>query len=90
MLYEVITNKLYLIEDAEKVYIRAEDGTRLPFVRLNGELTSREPKVELSGRGVAVNFGVSEHFVITSYSIHYTKLYDISQQAILNGKNNGF
>ncbi|WP_163718162.1 dicarboxylate/amino acid:cation symporter [Mangrovibacterium lignilyticum] len=49
------------IEDAEKVYIRAEDGTRLPFVRLNGELTSREPKVELSGRGVAVNFGVSEH-----------------------------
>jgi len=57
-----VTVKIWeTIGDAEKVYIKAEDGTRLPFVRLNGELVSREPKMKSSGKGIALTLGVGEH-----------------------------
>jgi solute carrier family 1 (high affinity glutamate transporter) protein 1 len=42
------------------VYIRAEDGTRLPFRRVGGRLVSAEPEVAPSGRGLRIALAVAE------------------------------
>ena len=40
--------------DTDVVYLRAEDGTRLPFRRIDGRLVSQEPTVDAAGTGVRI------------------------------------
>ncbi|GIX06383.1 MAG: hypothetical protein KatS3mg115_0786 [Candidatus Poribacteria bacterium] len=44
----------------EVIYIVSEDGQRLPFRRVNGELVSAEPQVRPEGRGLAIDVPVAE------------------------------
>jgi solute carrier family 1 (high affinity glutamate transporter) protein 1 len=47
-------------EDKEIVYLRAEDGTRLPFRRIDGQLVSSEPVLNEAGTGVDIALPVAE------------------------------
>jgi Na+/H+-dicarboxylate symporter len=42
------------------VYITAEDGTRLPFRRVDGQLVSAEPKLAPSGTGVEITLPIAQ------------------------------
>ncbi len=49
------TVRLWERRDADgAVYVRAEDGTRLPFRRIEGELVSVEPEVTAEGAGLSI------------------------------------
>ena len=47
------------IEGGEEVYIEAEDGTRLPFRRVGGQLISDEPQVRSEGKGVKIDLPIA-------------------------------
>lgn len=44
----------------DRVYITSDDGTRLPFRRVEGQLVSTEPDVERSGTGVKIGLPLPE------------------------------
>ena len=69
MLYEVITHLYKSIDDLE-LSVRATNCLRGANIALVGELVQRSEGEMLKTK----NFGRKS--VITSYSIHYTKLYD--------------
>jgi hypothetical protein len=47
-----------LLEDV--VYITAEDGTRLPFLQVDGQLVSAEPELAPSGTGVEITLSIAQ------------------------------
>ncbi len=47
-----------LLEDV--VYITAEDGTRLPFLQVDGQLVSAEPELAPSGKGVEITLSITQ------------------------------
>ena len=47
------------VEGNEEVYIKAEDGTRLPFRRVAGQLVSNEPQLQPEGKGVKINLPIA-------------------------------
>jgi Na+/H+-dicarboxylate symporter len=46
-------------ETGETIYITADDGTRLPFQRIDGRLVSAEPELQSSGRGVEITLALA-------------------------------
>ena len=55
------TVKFWEQRQAEGVfYIRAEDGTRLPFHRVNGQLVSAEPELAPSGKGIEIALPIAQ------------------------------
>ncbi|KPJ61698.1 MAG: sodium:dicarboxylate symporter [Latescibacteria bacterium DG_63] len=56
-----VTVKFWERRDAEDVvYIMAEDGTRLPFRRMEGRLVSAEPEPATSGTGVKIDLPLAQ------------------------------
>ena len=47
------------VEGNEEVYIKAEDGTRLPFRRVAGQLVSNEPQLQPEGKGVKIDLPIA-------------------------------
>ena len=47
------------IQGGEVVYIEAEDGTRLPFRRVAGQLVSDEPQLQPKGKGVKIDLPIA-------------------------------
>lgn len=47
------------VEGGEEVYIEAEDGTRLPFRRVGGQLVSDEPQLHPEGEGVKIDLPIA-------------------------------
>ena len=47
------------VEGGEEVYIEAEDGTRLPFRRVGGQLVSDEPELQPEGKGVKIDLPIA-------------------------------
>ena len=47
------------VEGGEEVYIEAEDGTRLPFRRVGGQLVSDEPELQPEGKGVQIDLPIA-------------------------------
>ena len=47
------------VEGNEEVYIKAEDGTRLPFRRVAGQLVSNEPQLQPQGKGVKIDLPIA-------------------------------
>jgi solute carrier family 1 (high affinity glutamate transporter) protein 1 len=47
------------VQGGEEVYIEAEDGTRLPFRRVGGQLVSDEPDLQPEGKGVKIDLPVA-------------------------------
>ncbi len=47
------------IQGGEAVYIEAEDGTRLPFRRVAGQLVSDEPQLQPKGKGVKIDLPIA-------------------------------
>lgn len=48
------------LKPVDRFYITADDGTRLPFRRVDGELISAEPEVATSGVGVEITLPIAE------------------------------
>ncbi len=46
-------------QGGEEVYIEAEDGTRLPFRRVGGQLISDEPELQPDGTGVKIDLPIA-------------------------------
>ena len=46
-------------QGGEEVYIEAEDGTRLPFRRVGGQLVSDEPELQPGGKGVKIDLPIA-------------------------------
>ncbi len=46
-------------QGGEEVYIEAEDGTRLPFRRVGGQLISDEPELQPEGKGVKIDLPIA-------------------------------
>ena len=46
-------------QGGEEVYIEAEDGTRLPFRRVGGQLISDEPDLQPEGKGVKIDLPIA-------------------------------
>ncbi len=46
-------------QGGEEVYIEAEDGTRLPFRRVGGQLISDEPELLSEGKGVKIDLPIA-------------------------------
>ncbi len=44
---------------SDSFYITAEDGTRLPFYRVDGKLVSAEPELAASGTGIEVTLAIA-------------------------------
>ena len=44
----------------DTLYITAEDGSRLPFRRVNGELVSAEPRIVSSGKGLEIALPIAQ------------------------------
>ncbi len=42
------------------IYVKAENGIRLPFRRLKGRLISAEPKIRLQGKGVRIGLALAD------------------------------
>ena len=47
------------VQGGEEVYIEAEDGTRLPFRRVGGQLVSDEPELQSEGKGVKIDLPIA-------------------------------
>ncbi len=47
------------LEVAETIYVIADDDTRLPFRRVEGQLVSDEPQLRLEGKGVKIDLPVA-------------------------------
>ena len=47
------------VQGGEEVYIEAEDGTRLPFRRVGGQLVSDEPELQPEGKGVKIDLPIA-------------------------------
>ncbi len=47
------------LEVAETIYVIADDDTRLPFRRVEGQLISDEPQLRLEGKGVKIDLPVA-------------------------------
>ena len=47
------------VQGGEEVYIEAEDGTRLPFRRVGGQLVSDEPELQSGGKGVKIDLPIA-------------------------------
>ena len=47
------------VEGNEEVHITAEDGTRLPFRRVAGQLVSDEPQLQPEGKGVKIDLPIA-------------------------------
>lgn len=47
------------LQASDAVYLTANDGTRLPFRRVEGRLVSEEPQLLPSGQGVGINLPVA-------------------------------
>ena len=47
------------VQGGEEVYIEAEDGTRLPFRRVGGQLVSDEPQLQSEGRGIKIDLPIA-------------------------------
>lgn len=47
------------VQGGEEVYIEAEDGTRLPFRRVGGQLVSDEPELQPDGTGVKIDLPIA-------------------------------
>ncbi|MFC2133490.1 dicarboxylate/amino acid:cation symporter [Bacteroidota bacterium] len=47
-------------KDKDQIYIESNDGTLLPFKRVNGKLVSAEPELVTEGTGIEINLAVSE------------------------------
>ena len=47
------------VQGGEEVYIEAEDGTRLPFRRVGGQLVSDEPELQPGGKGVKIDLPIA-------------------------------
>ena len=47
------------VQGGEAVYIEAEDGTRLPFRRVAGQLVSDEPQLQPKGKGVKIDLPIA-------------------------------
>ena len=57
----IVTVKLWESRrPGDMFYINAEDGTRLPFRRIDRELVSTEPELASSGTGVEITLAVAE------------------------------
>ena len=46
-------------QGGEEVYIEAEDGTRVPFRRVGGQLISDEPELQPEGKGVKIDLPIA-------------------------------
>ena len=46
-------------QGGEEVYIEAEDGTRVPFRRVGGQLVSDEPELQPGGKGVKIDLPIA-------------------------------
>lgn len=46
-------------QGGEEVYIEAEDGTRLPFRRVGGQLISDEPELQPDGTGIKIDLPIA-------------------------------
>ena len=46
-------------QGGEEVYIEAEDGTRVPFRRVGGQLVSDEPELQPEGKGVKIDLPIA-------------------------------
>ena len=84
MLYEVITEHEARVEIQHG---RLPPGpAREPDVRIGAALGGGQPAVVLHRNEIVVIVPVadrSDKYVITSYSIHYTKLYDIMEKGVV-------
>ena len=47
------------VQGGEEVYIEADDGTRLPFRRVEGQLVSDEPQLQPEGKGVKIDLPIA-------------------------------
>ena len=76
MLYEVITHDISYHEKIEQELIKAKEIAEEATKSKSAFLANMSHEIRTPMNAI---IGMSELFVITSYSIHYTKLYDCSR-----------